>query len=302
LKNENPSSRREFILRLGVFGGAMIAGMPSFMFGREENDRDIFEQTIRWGVDAGLLRKPVGENMVALGEHFLGTPYIAHSLEEAGEEHLVINLRGFDCLTLVENCLALSRCLSSGKTSFDDFRAQLTYLRYAGGSIKGYTSRLHYFTDWMRDNVRKGVVQDMSMAIGGEDYRKTINFMSTHRGSYKQLADDSALARVKAAEEALSSTALHRVPREKIPSVLGLLHNGDIIGAVTSMEGMDISHTGMVLRKEGTAKFLHAPLSGGAVTISDGSLAEYVHRIKSMTGIVIARPLAAGGEKEAPGS
>ena len=295
MKNDNPSSRRDFMLRLGMFGGAVIAGLPSRMFGNGENDREIFERTIRWGVDALLLQKPVGENMVALGEHFIGMPYVAHSLEEAGEEHLVINLRGFDCLTLVENSLALSRCLSSARTSFDDFRAQLTYIRYAGGTIKGYTSRLHYFTDWMADNVRKGVVQDMTLAVGGEDYRKTINFMSTHRDSYKQLADDSAMERVKEAEASLSGNALHRVPREKIASVLSLLRNGDIIGIVTSMEGMDIAHTGMVLRKDGTAKFLHAPLSGGAVTTSEGSLAEYVRRTKSMTGIVVARPLAVEG-------
>ncbi len=295
MKNDNSSSRRDFMLRLGMFGGAVIAGLPSRTFGREENDREIFERTIRWAAGAGLLQKPVGENMVALGEHFIGIPYVAHSLEESGEEHLVINLRGFDCLTLVENCLALSRCCSSGRTSFEDFRAQLTYIRYAGGSIKGYTSRLHYFTDWMTDNVWKGVVEDVTLAAGGEDYRKTINFMSTHRDSYKQLADDSALERVKEAEASLSGDALHRVPRGKILSVLGLLRNGDIIGIVTSMDGMDIAHTGMVIRKDGTAKFLHAPLSGGAVTISDGSLAEYVNRSKSATGIVIARPQAVEG-------
>jgi hypothetical protein len=51
----------------------------------------------------------------------------------------------------------------------------------------------------------------------------------------------------------------------------------------------------MVLRKDGIAKFLHAPLSGGAVTISDGSLADYVHRIKTSTGIVVARPLTVSG-------
>lgn len=295
MKNTTPSSRRTFMLRLGALGGALIAGVPSNLLGGEEDDRKIFERTIHWGVDAGLAGKPVGDTMVALGEHFLGTPYVAHSLEEAGDEHLVINLRGFDCLTLVENCLALSRCLSSGNTSFDAFRAQLTHIRYAGGAIKGYTSRLHYFTDWMADNVRKGVVKDMTMPLGGEEYRKTINFMSTHRESYKQLADDSAVKRVTAAEALLSANPLHRIPPAKMSSALDLLRNGDIIGIVTSMEGMDISHTGMVIEKDGTAKFLHAPLSGGAVTISDGSLVEYVRRSKTITGIVVARPLACKG-------
>ena len=273
-------------------GGAFITGVPSISCGREDNDQAIFARTIQWAIDTGLLRKPVGMNMVALGEHFLGTPYVAHSLEEPGEEHLVVNLRGFDCLTLVENCTALARCLSSGKTSFDDFRDQLTRIRYAGGVIRGYTSRLHYFTDWMADNERKGVVQDVTMMLGGEEYRKTINFMSAHHEKYKQLADDAAVARVKEAEANLTGNALHRIPSESIQAVLGSLCDGDIIGTVTTMEGMDISHTGMVIVKEGTAKFLHAPLSGGAVTISDGSLAEYVRRNKSMTGIVVARLMA----------
>jgi hypothetical protein len=287
LKTERSSSRRDFLLRMGMFGGAIIAGGPSSLFAQEENDRAIFERTIRWGTDAGLARNPVGNAMVALGEHFIGTPYVAHSLEEPGEEHLVINLRGFDCLSLVENCLALARCFSSGNTGFDDFRAELTRIRYAGGVINGYTSRLHYFTDWMADNVRKNVVRDMTMAVGGEDYRKTINFMSTHLTSYRQLSNEAALERVKEAEARLSGHPLHRVPREKISSILGLLRNGDIIGIVTSMEGM-------VARKDETAKFLHAPLSGGAVTISAGSLADYAQNIKSLTGIVVARPLAVG--------
>jgi len=272
-------------------GSALIAGVPSVSCAGEESDEAIFTQTIQWAVDTGLLRKPVGTTMVAFGEHFLGTPYIAHSLEQPGEEHLVINLRGFDCLTLVENCLAFARCLSAGKTSFDDFRAELTRIRYADGVIQGYTSRLHYFTGWMADNGRKGIVQDVTMAVGGEEYRKTINFMSAHREKYAQLADDTALARVKNAEADLSGNPLCRVPSAKIASILDSLRNGDIIGTVTTMEGMDIAHTGMVIVKDGTAKFLHAPLSGGAVTISEGSLAEYARRNKSMTGIVVGRPM-----------
>ena len=281
-------------------GSTLIAGVPSISSGRDENDRAIFERTVRWAADAGLPGKPVGPVMVAFGEHFLGTPYVAHSLEEPGEEHLVINLRGFDCLTLVENCLAFSRCLSSAKTSFDDFRAELTRTRYTGGVIDGYPSRLHYFSDWMADNERKGIVNDITMALGGEEYRKTINFMSAHREKYRQLAGDEVVAHVKAAEERLSEQPLHRVQKEDISSILELLHNGDIIGTVTSMEGMDVSHTGMVIVKNGVARFLHAPLSGGVVTISEGSLAEYVRRNKSMTGIVVARPMEVKAD-EMPG-
>jgi hypothetical protein len=295
LNAHESTSRRRFLFRLGGLSAVVLAGTPSALWGRETNDKEIFDDIIRWGIDAGLKGKPLGDIMVAVGQHFLGKPYVAHSLEEPGEEHLVVNLRGFDCLTLVENSLSISRCLSSGKTSFDDFRAQLTKIRYAGGILKGYASRLHYFTDWMSDNVRKGIVKEMTMVLGGEKYQKVINFMTTHRDKYAQLSDTTAVARVRVAETHLSGNPLHRVPTQNIASILDKLQNGDIIGTVTSMEGIDIAHTGMVIRNEGTSKFLHAPLSGGAVTISEKSLAEYVQGNKSLTGIVVARPLAVAG-------
>lgn len=285
------SSRREFLVRLGLLGGAVIVGPSAMSSMGKHEDKAIFARTIRWALDAGLNTQPVGAAMAALGEHFLGTPYVAHTLEEPGEEHLVVNLRGFDCLTLVETCLACARCLSSGRTSFEEFRGELTHIRYAGGVIDGYGSRLHYFSDWVGDNVRKGVVKDMTAALGGEEYQKTINFMSTHREKYRQLVDDAALARVSAAEARLSGHALYRIPSTGISSILDSLCNGDIVGTATSMEGMDVSHTGMVIVREGTAKFLHAPVSGGAVTISESSLAEYVRRNSSMMGIVLARPM-----------
>ena len=133
-----------------------------------------------WAKKNGIAKLPVGEAMAAFGQHFIGTPYVAHSLEEPGDEHLVVNLRGFDCLTFVENMLAMARCVRSGKTTFDDFKRQLTLIRYTGGVISGYPSRLHYFTDWMMDNGKKGVVQPLTQELGGAAYTKTIDFMSTH--------------------------------------------------------------------------------------------------------------------------
>jgi hypothetical protein len=57
------------------------------------------------------------------------------------------------------------------------------------------------------------------------------------------------------------------------------------------MEGMDVSHTGLVIRQGDVVRFIHAPLSGKKVLISTGSLAEYVTGIRTHTGIVVARPV-----------
>jgi hypothetical protein len=284
------ATRREFLLRAGGAGVALL-GLSRWTYGAEDGDDAIVRHVFSLAKERGLASLPVGEIVGAIGESLIGTPYVAHSLEAEGDEHLVVNLRGFDCLTFVENALALGRCVRSRTTSFDAFRAQLTHIRYSSGIIDGYPSRLHYFSDWMADNVRKKVIRDITVEAGGTEYRKVINFMSSHRTSYRQLADDATLDRIKEAETRLSSAPLYRVTREHLPAAQRILQSGDLVGMVTSMEGMDIAHTGMVLLTGEMPRFLHAPLSGAKVMLSAGDLAAYVQGIRSNTGVVVARPL-----------
>ena len=283
-------TRREFLLRAGGAGVALWC-LPRWTPRAEDDDETIVRHVFSWAKERGLASLPVGGIVAAIGESFIGTPYVAHSLETEGEEHLVVNLRGFDCLTFVENALALARCVRSGTTTYEKFRTQLTHIRYSSGIINGYPSRLHYFTDWIADNARKKVIRDITVEAGGTEYRKVINFMSSHRASYRQLADDATLNAIKEAETRISSAPLYRVTRERLPAAQRTLRSGDIIGTVTSMEGMDIAHTGMVMLTGETPRFLHAPLSGAKVVLSAGDLAAYVQGIRSNTGVVVARPL-----------
>jgi len=131
---------------------------------------------------------PIGEVITSLGLAFLGTPYKGHTLEVAGPERLVVNLRFFDCLTFVETTLALARASALRHGTNEEFRAQLQLIRYRGGVIDGYPSRLHYFTDWVMDNEAKGVVRDMTRLLGGIPITRPLTFMSTHVTSYRQLA------------------------------------------------------------------------------------------------------------------
>src|SRR5690606_12471803 len=95
------------------------------------------------------------------------TPYVAHTLEVPGPERLVINLRGLDCVSFVENTLALSRLVRAGVSDFEAFQAEIRALRYRDGAIDGYPSRLHYFTEWIADNERMGRVRDVTPELGG---------------------------------------------------------------------------------------------------------------------------------------
>jgi hypothetical protein len=135
----------------------------------------------------------------------------------------------------------------------------------------------------------------MTAELGGVPHTKTINFMSANRSSYKHLVNDSYYESILAAERALNNRPRYYIPRNTVAGILEMIHNGDILGMTTSIEGLDMSHTGMALWVDGTLKYLHAPLSGGNVQISRGSLPEYLAAHSRHTGIMIARPLEPAG-------
>ena len=74
-----------------------------------QKDISICVNKFQLAIDKKLTKEPIGDVMVAIGKSFIGTLYEAHTLEVAQPETLVVNLRGFDCTTYVENCLVLAR-------------------------------------------------------------------------------------------------------------------------------------------------------------------------------------------------
>ena len=104
-----------------------------------EADRVVFDQYVsEMKANKSL---PTGELMVKTARFFLGTPYVAATLEME-PERLVVNLREMDCMTLVENVVALTRTIQSENPSFETFCKNLQALRYRNGEIHDYTDRL----------------------------------------------------------------------------------------------------------------------------------------------------------------
>lgn len=256
----------------------------------KDKDEEIFLRVMQSAAKKNLAARPIAAVVAAVGLSFQGTPYVAHTLEMPGEECLVVNLRELDCTTFMENALVIARCVKMGKRNFEDYKKGLQFVRYRGGVINGYSSRLHYFTDWAADNEVKKVVRDISKDLGGKPAGKTINFMSTHPTSYRQLSTPEAVKEIIGWEEALTKRGFWYIPRSRLGRILGKLRDGDIIGITTSKEGLDVSHTGLIVVQDGIRKFLHAPLSGGNVQLTEGSFAKYVEGNASMTGIVVVRP------------
>lgn len=231
-----------------------------------------------------------GDTITEIGKSFLGTPYLEKTLEVGEKESLVINLGAFDCTTFIENVLAFSQMLRTDEHNFQSFANQLKTIRYRNGVLKDYSSRLHYFTEWILNNNEKGLLIDITADLGGMEVQKTINFMGTHRDLYPFLANDGNYREILQVEATLAKKPLCIIPQNQIVAVEHNIKNGDIIALATSIQGLDVTHTGFAVRIKGRIHLLHASTSG-EVTITQKPLVAYLKSIKKNTGIVVARSL-----------
>ncbi len=261
------------------------------LLGAQENDDHLIANRIfSKAYEAKLAPKPIGEVMVFVGKQFLGAPYEAGTLDRPAAESLVVDLHTFDCVTFVENVLALARCIKEDKLSFDAYRAELERIRYRGGKLDGYPSRFHYFSEWIRENEKKKIVRDVTKSLGGKPYDKAIRFMTTHRSSYPKLQNDSTFNAIKAMEDSVAAMRLYYIPKAAIQKAIKGIKDGDIIAFTSSVEGLDISHTGIAVRvQDETVHLLHAPDVGEKVRITEEPLSTYIQRHPKQTGIMVAR-------------
>ena len=242
-----------------------------------------------------------GEAAARVGELAAGTPYEAFTLEEylkeggspARTEPLTLHLDRFDCVSLVESCLAIARVAhGDGEPRWESFAREMERMRYRGGEREGYASRLHYFSEWLDDNASRGLVTVLGEELGGRADTRPLRFMSSHPDSYPALAVPEVLAQVEEMERSLDDNPRWVVPKEAIASVSDRIHTGDILAFATSIEGLDVTHSAFAYRDgSDVLRVLHAPLSGGVVEVTESTLPEYVAAIRSSTGILVARPL-----------
>ena len=273
------------------------AGPAAPDFGREAAaeegidaaDREVFARTIRRALAERLDTLPIGARVAALGRWFVGAPYTPGTLE-LRPERLVVNLREFDCVTYVEAMIAVARVLD-GDPTFDRFLEELRRIRYRDGRIEGYASRLHYFSEWIRDNEEKGIVRDVTRELGGIRVDEPVNFMSSNREAYDALEDPETLARIARIEARLSELPRYYIPQDRIAKAAPGIRDGDVIAITSAIEGLDIAHTGFAIWIDGRLHFMNAPLIGTEVRISERPLAERVARIEGQDGIMVARPV-----------
>jgi hypothetical protein len=256
----------------------------------EPMDSIIFAERMEWARGAGLEGMPIGDALVALGRTFVGAPYTPGTLEQEGPERLVVNLRELDCVTYIETVLAMVRIIRAGTPDYASFQRELVRIRYRDGVLAGYPSRLHYFSEWISNNETKGIVRDVTREVGGQARPGPLGFMTAHQDAYRQLADEEVRAEIGRIEATLSGQERHYIPQGSIAAVAAGIQNGDVIAATSTLEGLDVAHTGFAIWVDGRLHLMHAPLVGTVVEISERPLADRIQRIQAQDGIMVARP------------
>ena len=192
----------------------------------------------------------------------LGVPYVAATLDGNEEEQLVVHVDQLDCTTFVETVLALCIADKRDARSFDGFKKALTDVRYRDGVLDGYASRLHYFSDWIRNNEQMGFVKECtSETLCAQPQELWLNFMTTHVDSYQPMKKNPALVEVMAAQEKnWQGTIVSYIPKEKLnlPPEELKIKDGDILAMVTNIKGLDIVHVGFAFWKDNHLHLLHA--------------------------------------------
>jgi hypothetical protein len=305
-----PLSRRD-MLRTAAAGAAALI-LPGMVAARARGgpaartaDPDL-DRLLAWTAvlrNGGLARaaSPIGASAARVGELAAGTPYEPSTLEAylraggspSSQEPLTLSLTRFDCVTLVESCLAVARVAGDLDTpTWERFGGEIERMRYRGGARRGYTSRLHYFSEWIADGATRGLVRDLGPELGGVEDRRPLRFMTRHRASYPAFADEQVYREIRTIERRLDGRPRRVIPTARIPEVSGRIESGDVLAFATAIPGLDVTHTAFAYRDAaGVLRVLHAPLSGGVVAITRATLPEYVAAIRRATGVLVARPL-----------
>ncbi len=239
-------------------------------------------------------------SMIYFGKKFLGVPYVAHTLENGDLEHLIVNTRGLDCTTFVETVLALNMCYELKQTGFDDFCDNLKKIRYRGGKLVDYTSRLHYFTWWGEDNEKMGIVKAVVDVNPNTPFSACqeikVNYMTKNPNLYKQLKNHpDYIPLIKKYEDESNGSTYRYIPKSKLNlsrNSLGLyVHDGDIISILTSKDGLDTSHIGMAFWQGGRLHMMHASSVAKKVIMDNSLLYDYMKSRQTQIGIRVYRPI-----------
>ena len=282
LKSFNRTFKAFCLLSLVIMESHSLNSKPY----QQETDEEVYNRKVQTAKGVAL-----DDFTLNIAKSFLNRPYKAHTLEGNQTEKLVVNLREFDCSTFVESCIAMGLTYRKDDISFDKYKKYLQRLRYyKNGKIKAFESRINYFSDWLFTHQEDGLLENITPQMGGIEWKKNVNFMSTNWNKYPFPKDMELLGKIIKVEEKINEQSYTYIPKAKVKSIENQFLNGDIIGITTNINGLDITHEGFAIRLQDKRVYLlHASSDFKRVMVTDKPLAEYLAKNKSQTGIMVAR-------------
>lgn len=239
-----------------------------------------------------IRKSDTGKLLLEAGKLFLGTPYVGGTLDREKSEKLTVNISEVDCSTFVDQALALALTVGEGKCDFFTFCKNLEKVRYRNGICNGYESRLHYFSWWVADGEKRGIVRELSGKAFKESQKLDLGFMSRNPDKYMQLNSDSILtAKIAEYEKPFRNITCPYIPKHLLSQDIKRLpvRNGDIIAIVTTIKGLDVTHQGIAVWLNGKLHMLHASSKEKKVILDRISLHDYLAPRKSAPGIRAVR-------------
>lgn len=281
------TTRRDFIkITLPIFFFSVNKFLSFAM-----SESELFTKIINKSQREQWRTLPISELIGKIGIELIDLPYLEHTLEVGPEEKCIVTFNGFDCVTFFEVSLCMARIIKKGINSFEDLINEVTFTRYRNGKIVDYTSRLHYTSDWIFDNIQKKVVCDKTKDLSGEEIKFNVFFMSKNPNRYSGLKNNPELVnKTIEIEREINKRKYYFTQKEIIPSIEEKLKTGDIIAIVTQRDGLDYSHVGLIYKEMVKARFLHASTKKKKIILDD-TISNYLISKKDSIGITILEAL-----------
>lgn len=216
---------------------------------------------------------------ILIGQYFIGAPYLANRLSKSNPEKVYFSFADFDCVTYVENVLALY----NSKGIYARFGENLIKIRY--NDTISYESRNHYLTSGLEKLVKLNILTPINNPFNSKSVFKKINYLSEHVNN-KNIDNN----KLKEIEKSISSWPIYYFD-SMIDSVTNnLIQNGDVIAFLSSRNDLDFKHVGFVYFKNNKKYILHASQEKKVVCISDLTIDQYLLKNKKIKGFQIYRP------------
>ena len=236
-------------------------------------------------------REQRGNDICHIAKKFIGTPYVASTLDSTVCERLIINTRQMDCTTFVESIVALS-LTASENGNFTDYSRNLQKVRYRNAQCNSYPDRLHYISQWIDDNRLKGIMDEITTPSHIAIQELDLNFMSSNPGSYPQLKNNAAyIAKIAEYEAPYRNREAKYIPKHLLDfsRAASGIEDGDILAIVTAIKGLDVTHVGFAYWIDGKLHLIHASSGKGNIIIDPVPLYDYMASKKNNLGIRVIR-------------